>query len=132
MKIFLTLCLVVILTSCEAPPLDEGKCITLVEAHMKEASAQNYDAVLEMYDPSFLESEPADLKLEKLKKLYEALGPVEDFDFINATDVKEVGVPRQMKLEYGVRHAKASTIETFVVIEVEGGYKIAGYYVEVS
>ena len=132
MKIFLTLCLVITLASCEEPPLDEGKCITLVEAHMKETSAQNYDAVLEMYDPSFLESEPADVKIEKLKKLYEALGPVEDFDFINATDIKEVGVPRQMKVEYGVRHAKASTIETFVVVEAEGGYKIAGYYVEVS
>ncbi|MFN9596539.1 MAG: hypothetical protein ACK560_07095 [Bacteroidota bacterium] len=132
MKIFLTLCLVITFASCEQPPLDEGKCITLVEAHMKEASAQNYDAVLEMYDPSFLESEPADLKIEKLKKLYEALGPVEDFDFINATDIKEIGVPRQMKVEYGVRHAKASTIETFVVVEAEGGYKIAGYYVEVS
>ncbi|MFM7902949.1 MAG: hypothetical protein ACKPAD_13315, partial [Bacteroidota bacterium] len=103
-----------------------------VEAHMKEASAQNYDAVLEMYDASFLESEPADVKVKKLKKLFEVLGPVEDFDFINATDIKEVGVPRQMKLEYGVRHAKASTIETFMVVEAEGGYKIAGYYVEVS
>lgn len=132
MKAILSLCLVIMLVSCEEPPLDEGKCITLVESYMKEAYSQNYDAVMEMYDPSFLESEPEDIKREKLKKLYDALGPVEDFDFVTATDIKEVGVPRQMKLEYGVRHAKASTIETFVVVEAEGGYKIAGYYVEVS
>lgn len=132
MKIFLTLCLALTIVSCEEPPLDEGKCITLVEAHMQEASALNYDVVLKMYDPAFLESEPADVKVEKLKKLYEALGPVEDFDFVDAIDIKEVGVPRQMKLVYGVRHAKSSTIETFIVVEGEGGYKIAGYYVEVS
>lgn len=128
----MSLLLVATLVSCEAPPLDEGKCIALVEAHMQEASAQNYDAVLKMYDPAFLESEPADVKVAKLKKLYQALGPVEDFDFVDAIDIKEVGVPRQMKLVYGVRHAKASTIETFIVVEDEGGYKIAGYYVEVS
>lgn len=132
MKLIITFFLVASLVSCEAPPLDEAKCIALVEAHMQEASAQNYDAVLKMYAPSFLESEPADVKVEKLRKLYKALGPVEDFDFVDAIDIKEIGVPRQMKLVYGVRHAKASTIETFIVVEGEGGYKIAGYYVEAS
>lgn len=127
--------LVIVLTclmiaSCTTPPLDEAKSRQLVEEHIQEASNQNYDRVLELYDPAFLASEPAAVKVEKLQKLNQVLGPVEKFEFVKSTDVKEMGVPRQLKLEYSVKHVYVNTTETFVVLEAEGGYKIAGYYVE--
>lgn len=126
--ILIAVCLTMI--SCAAPPLDEAKSRKLVEQHLQEASNQNYDAVLELYDPSFLASEPAAAKIEKLQKLHQVLGPVEKFEFVKSTDIKEMGVPRQLKLEYTVTHVHANTKEYFVVVEEEGGYKIAGYSVE--
>lgn len=127
LALFVT-CLMIV--SCTSPPLDEAKSRQLVEEHIQESSNQNYDRVLELYDPAFLASEPAAVKVEKLQKLNQVLGPVEKFEFVKSTDVKEMGVPRQLKLEYTVKHVHANTTETFVVVEAEGGYKIAGYYVE--
>lgn len=118
------------IAACTAPPLDEAKSKAIAERHLTEASSRFYDGVLELYDPAFLESEPAEMKVQKLEKLNDVLGPVEDFKFIQSTDIKEMGVPRQLKLEYEVRHVNARTMETFIIVEAEGGYKIAAYNVE--
>jgi hypothetical protein len=116
--------------SCASPPLDEAQSKAIAEKHLTESSARFYDGVLQLYDPAFLESEPADVKVQKLEKLNDVLGPVEEIKFIQSTDIKEVGVPRQLKLEYEVRHVNALTKETFIFVEGEGGYKIAAYNVE--
>lgn len=130
MRISLICIMFLAFVSCESPPLDEVKAKVVAEQHIQAFTTQDYDAILEMYAPSFLESESAGIKVEKLQKLFQVLGPVEGYDFVKATDVKEMGLPRQLKLDYAVRHVNATTIETFQIVEEEGGYKIAGYSVE--
>jgi hypothetical protein len=116
--------------ACSQEPLDVEKAKKVVEELIMQTDAENFEAVQNLYTPAFNESEPMDVKREKLLHLKKVLGNVESVEFLISTDVKEFGQPRKLVLEYRVKHTKITTLEKFSVVQDEGGYKISSHGVQ--
>jgi hypothetical protein len=119
-----------LITSCSQKPMDVEVAKSLVERLITETDAENFDALPEIYSPAFNQSEPIEVKREKLLQLKDALGNVTGMEFISSTLVEEFGQPRKLVIEYRVLHSKINTIEKFSVVEDEGGYRVASHSVE--
>lgn len=130
MKYTLLVCSLLIFAACAEKPLDENRAKSVAEEVIAAADAGDYAKVESLYAPSFLESEPMEIKKEKLERLRTTLGKVQSVEFLKSTSVAEFGQPLKLVLEYKVTHAGAVTIEKFSIVEEEGGYKIASYGVE--
>jgi len=116
--------------ACAEKPMDVEIAKQVTEALIKESDAGNYEAVEKLYTPAFNESEPMDVKIEKLNRLKNILGDVQSVEFISSTHQAEFGQPKKLILVYRVKHSKITTIESFSVVEEEGGYRIAAHSVE--
>lgn len=124
---FITLLMI---ASCSQKPMDVDVAKELVERLITETDTENFDALPEIYSPAFNQSEPIDVKREKLLQLKDALGNVTGMEFLSSTLVEEFGQPRKLVIEYRVLHTKINTIEKFSVVEDEGGYRVASHSVE--
>jgi hypothetical protein len=119
-----------LMASCAQKPMDVDAARQLVERLIKETDAENFDVLEELYSPAFNQSEPIEVKREKLLQLKSATGSVTGMEFLSSTLVEEFGQPRKLMIEYRVLHTKINTIEKFAVVEEEGGYRIASHGVE--
>jgi hypothetical protein len=122
--------MIVALAGCKREPMNEADARQLVEDLIIQADAGNYDNLKNFYSPAFNQSEPVEVKKEKLMHLQKVLGPVTGMEFISATHVAEFGQPRKLVLEYRVLHTKINTIEKFSVVEEEGGYRVSSHSVQ--
>ena len=130
MKNAIFLMLVLGFVSCAEKPMDVDQAKKVVEELITLTDKGDYEALEKLYTPAFNQSEPMEVKIEKLNRLKEMLGPVESVEFINSTHVAEFGQPKAVMLEYKVHHANVTTIEKFSVVEEEGGYRVSSHSVE--
>jgi hypothetical protein len=130
MRHILIILFVLGLVSCAEKPMDVEQAKKVVELLIRETDAGNYNALENLYSPAFNQSEPIDVKQKKLERLKDILGKVEQVEFINFTHVAEFGQPKQIVLEYKIKHTKVTSIEKFTVIEEEGGYRVSSHSVE--
>jgi hypothetical protein len=117
MKHLISVFLIFVLVSCEQPPLDLDTCKEVAEKHIVAAGNGDFDAAVSLYAPSFLVAEPAEQKIDKLKKLHRVKGVYKANEFLESVDVKEFGLPRQMMLVYRVQYEKLTVID-FLSLEL--------------
>ncbi len=122
--------LLMVLVSCAEKPMDQEQAKKVVEELIMKTDAEDFDAVSQLYTAEFNSSEPMDVKKEKLLQLKKVLGDVKSMEFVSATHVAEFGQPKKLVVEYKVLHSRITSIETFSVVEDEGGYKIASHSVK--
>lgn len=118
------------LAGCASEPMDVDKAKKLVEEVITQADAGNFDALQDLYSPAFNQSEPIEVKKEKLLHLKKVLGDVTGMEFVASTLVEEFGQPRKLVIEYRVMHTRVNTYEKFSVVEEEGGYRVASHSVQ--
>ncbi len=130
MKLMNFIFLLMFLVSCAEKPMDQEEAKRTVEELILKTDAEDFEAVANLYTAEFNSSEPMEVKKEKLLQLKKVLGKVKSLEFISATHVAEFGQPKKVVIEYKVLHSKIASIETFSVVEDEGGYKIASHSVK--
>jgi len=130
MKQILAILLTLTFVSCAEKPLDLASAQKVVEALIDKADKGDWEGIEDFYTAEFNASETVDVKVQKLIRLRDTLGPIKSKELISSTDVAEFGKPQQLVLKYRVAHASATTIETYTVQQDEGGYKIASQSVE--
>jgi hypothetical protein len=130
MRIVLCLAALFILSGCSQKPLDIDSAKKVVEQLITETDAENFDKLEDLYTAEFNNSEPLEVKKEKLLQLKSVLGNVTGIEFLSSTLVEEFGQPRKLVLEYRVLHTRINSIEKFSVVEAEGGYRIASHSVQ--
>lgn len=130
MKVINYVFLLLFLASCAEKPMDQEPAKKVVEELIMKTDAEDFDAVEKLYTAGFNSSEPMEVKKEKLLQLKKVLGDVKSMEFVSATHVAEFGQPKKLVVEYKVHHTKITSIETFSVVEDEGGYRIASHSVK--
>jgi hypothetical protein len=130
MKHLLALLFIFSLTSCAEKPLDEATAKKVVEALIDKTDKGDWEGIENFYTAEFNASETVEIKVQKLIRLRDTMGPVQSKELISATHVAEFGQPQQVVLKYKVVHARVTAIETFTVQEDEGGYKVSAYSAE--
>jgi hypothetical protein len=128
-RIFYCLFLLMII-SCKEKPMDVDEAKRVVEELILKIDAEDFNTVETLYTPEFNASEPMEAKKVKLLQLKKVLGAVKNMEFVKSENVAEFGQPSKVILEYKIYHTKITSIETFSVIEEEGGYKIASHLVK--
>ncbi|MBL0342210.1 MAG: hypothetical protein IPP71_15650 [Bacteroidetes bacterium] len=130
MKNLIYLFLSILIVSCAAKPMDVNEAKRVVEELIVKIDQEDFAAVEQLYSTEFNASEPMETKKEKLLQLKRALGKLKNMEFISSENVAEFGQPAKVILEYKVFHSKITSIETFSVVENEGGYKIGSHLVK--
>jgi len=130
MKKFLYILLLFFL-SCGWAKLDPEKARAVAEGFLTDQKNERYDDINDYFTPSFNESEPLERKIEKLKKIKEALGAIESFELTD-TKVTERGLddPSTVQLTYKVKYALATAEQTFIIMNDEGTHKITFQNIE--
>ncbi|HMT29429.1 MAG TPA: hypothetical protein PKD91_09140 [Bacteroidia bacterium] len=122
--------LALFIISCAEKPMNTDEAKRVVEELILKIDQEDFEAVEKLYTPEFNSSEPMEIKREKLMKLKSVMGNVKAVEFISSKDVAEFGQPKKVVLEYKIAHSKITSIETFTVVEEEGGYKISSHLVK--
>ncbi len=130
MKKLIILIFTISIISCAQQPMDVQEAKTVVEELILKTDQEDFDAVEKLYSSDFNASEPMEAKKAKLLQLKKALGKVKNLELISSENVAEFGQPAKVILVYKVFHSKITSIETFSVVEDEGGYKVASYLVK--
>lgn len=122
--------LLLTVVSCKEKPMDVDEAKRVVEELILKIDAEDFTAVEQLYSPEFNASEPIESKKAKLLQLKKVMGSVKNMEFVKSENVAEFGQPAKVILEYKIYHTKITSIETFSVIEEEGGYKVASHLVK--
>ena len=118
--------LLLLLVSCDLAKVNDQEARKVAESLMKDMISQNYADLDKYYTASFNESEPREVKEEKLKKLLSVMGPVKSFELIGTKHDNSIdnGGPK-VELRYKLVCEKVTAIHTLVIINDEGTHKIA-------
>ena len=108
------------------PQLDEQTAKAKVEQFLELLKTHQYDKMKDFYSASFEESEPMDVKTQKLKNIESISGEVLTYEYISS-ERKEVDNETILYLKYKVKCSKLTLTETFGLIMEEGKYKITNH-----
>ena len=124
MKKFFLL-LLVLFAACGWTKVDPAKAKALAESYLADQKNEEYGSIDDYFTPSFNESEPQQQKVDKLKKIKEALGAIESFA-LDDTKVTERGLddPSTVQLVYKVKYARGNAQQIFIIMNDEGKHKI--------
>lgn len=127
MKKFITpfLFVALVFTSCSLGKVDKQKGLALANQLLTDIKNEDYSRIDSYYAPAFSEEEPTEKKIEKYKRLRQAMGPMESFELLEAKEKhdSDTGL-NQLILKYKVVCEKVTALQTFVIINDEGQLKI--------
>lgn len=127
-----TFCLLLLFfVSCGWTKIDPVKARAVAENFLTDQKNERYDSINDYFTPSFNESESVEQKIEKLKKIKDALGAMESFELTD-TKVNQRGLddPSTVQFTYKVKYAKAEAVQTFILMNEEGSPKITFQNIE--
>ncbi len=130
MRTILSITILLFFVACAEKPLEVETAKKVVESLISKADKGDWEGIEDLYTAEFNASETPEVKTQKLMRLRDVLGRVNEIEFISSTDVAEFGRPRELVLKYRVFHERVTSLETFTVQEVEGGYKVSAHSVE--
>ena len=122
-KLFLLL--LILFAACGWTKVDPAKAKAVAESYLADQKNEQYGGIDDYFTPSFNESEPLQQKIDKLKKIKEALGAIESFALAD-TKMTERGLddPSTIQLVYTVKYARGNAQQIFIIMNDEGKHKI--------
>jgi len=118
--------ILLLFAGCAHQQMDVQTAKSKVEQLLELIKSHQYDKMEEFYSASFTESEPMDVKTEKLKQIEKASGEMSSYEFMGS-EQKERDNETILYLKYKVKCSKTNLTETFGVIMEEGKYKITSH-----
>jgi hypothetical protein len=122
---FFLLSAILLVTSSCSLTVDQPKAKQHIENLLNDLKNENFSDLDKYYIPSFNESEPVDKKIEKYNRLKKVIGPIESYQFVNATEkYDDYSNINFLELLYNVKGKKLTVKETFRVMNDAGNLKI--------
>jgi len=111
--------------SCAWTKVDPEKAKAVAENYLTDQKKEQYDNINDYFTSSFNESESLEQKIEKLKRIKEALGAIESYE-LKDTKVTQRGLddPSTVQRVYKVKYARGTADQTFIIMNDEGKHKI--------
>src|SRR5207253_10144094 len=115
----------ILFAACGWTKVDLAKAKAIAESYLADQKNEQYGGIDEYFTASFNESEPLEQKVDKLKKIKEALGAIESFALTD-TKMTERGLddPSTVQLVYKVKYARGNAQQIFIIMNDEGKHKI--------
>ena len=123
--LFMSLC---IGCGMNKPELANAK--DLVDKLLADVKTDNFANLNKYYTDSFNDSQPLDLKTDKYKKLKEALGTIESYEFEVSKENNTIENLPALDLTYKVKYSRIPVKFMFTIIKDEGKYKITFQNIE--
>ena len=124
-KPFFLLLILVIAQSCTLGKNDQQKGDALTTQLLDDLKNENYTDIDKYYMDSFNASEPTETKVEKFKRLSDAMGPIVSFEMLLAEVKKDpVSNVNQLFIKYKVVCTKVTALQSFILVNDEGQPKI--------
>jgi hypothetical protein len=113
------------ISACIPGKINKEHGIALTNQLLSDLKNQDYSRLDNYYINSFNASEPLDRKIEKFKKLYQAMGAIDTFELQKA-EVKYESVSgiNQLHIQYKLTCRKVVALQTFILVNDEGQPKI--------
>lgn len=117
------------ITSCISDKLDMQAAIKTADEAIRLISDQQYDELTELCTSDFNNSEPEEVRREKISQIIKATGKVISYNLTDSIRENKTGEPKRIILKYKVKHDNTTTTETYTVVKEEGKYLLANFYV---
>ena len=108
--------------------LDMNAARKTAEIAIQLIGAENYDELSKLYTPDFRDSEAKGMKEKKFSEIIHVIGKTEEFSIIDSSRVT-MEETDMIVLKYKVKHATATTTETYTIAKEEGNYLLANIYI---
>ena len=130
-KIWLCSISLLLLVGCATEAPDAKQAATFIEDFLEKTGKGNFENLSDYYSEEMKFGESDDVREEKMKKLFDVMGPVEKFELLETQTDDDWERPT-VTLVYKVVHSSMTSIETYTVKVERKGYKILRQNVESS
>lgn len=115
---------VLLLSACTSSKLDMGKAKQCTDSFLNSLKINNFEEAETYYTDDEFYSESTQTRSEKMEELSLSIGKVISYNLIDSSYVEISGEPTRISLTYKVENEKMNSLQTFVIQEEAGGYKI--------
>ncbi len=115
--------------ACTPVKMDINKAKSVAENLIKDIDQEKYSEVSKYYTYDFNQAEPVEQRTGKLKQLKQAKGDLVEYNLIDSLNEAKVAETARITLTYKIKYSKITTKETFVIVQDEGGYRVANHSV---
>lgn len=117
---------IIFLASCKAPAPDLVSSKQHAEAFIIEIKNQNWDSAMKYYDSSISKED----RVGKLQQINQAMGDVQEFEFISSEENTDPGQASYILLTYKISRSVINSKEQFKIINDEGNLLVVGHNIE--
>lgn len=128
-NLFLSIILISFFASCTREKLDPTKAKTVVENLISTTDKEDYKNISQYYTDALNEGEPENVRTEKLEKLKQMMGAIENVTMVASNDTLYNDQPALFFI-YKIKHNKVTSTQQFTVIKEKSDYKIARQDIE--
>lgn len=127
MKKILFVLTAITLFSCSADKMELPKAKANVEGLLQKIDSEQFSEVADYYAADFNAGEPEEARAAKFRKLKSAMGGITKMELVNSKSEANIGEESKITLTYKVTRTKIISLETFVLLQEEGDYKVAAH-----
>ena len=99
--------------------------MTSAESAVKHIGNKEFINLFGLYAKEFAASEPEVDRAEKLGKIIDAVGAVQELTLLDTLRIENTGEESSIVIKYKVKHANTTTTETYTVIKEDGKYLLS-------
>ncbi|MBI5541310.1 MAG: hypothetical protein HY951_14685 [Bacteroidia bacterium] len=115
---------VLLLSACTSSNLDMGKAKQCTDKFLNSLKINNFEEAETYYTDDEFYSESTQTRSEKMEELSQSIGKVISYSLIDSSIVEISGEPTRISLTYKVENEKINSMQTFVIQNEAGEYKI--------
>jgi hypothetical protein len=108
--------------ACSSDKLDMNASIKTAEEAVNYIGDKEFQKLFSLYAKDFAASEPEEMRVQKLSKIIDAIGAVQEITLLDSTRINNTGEESSIMIKYKVKHANTTTTETYTIIKEEGKY----------
>jgi len=130
MRHFLLIFTLFFLTSCSAFKIDMLEANNCASGYLKALEESDFEKASTYYSDMFNETESPERRIEKMKKLEEAMGKIVSYELTDSVKQKNSGEIPTVLFTYKVKHTEVIATYKFNIMKDAGKYRIISQYVE--
>jgi hypothetical protein len=117
--------IIIFVSACSSEKMDMAASMTSAESAVKHIGNKEFINLFGLYAKDFAASEPEVDRAEKLGKIIDAVGAVQELTLLDTLRIENTGEESSIVIKYKVKHANTTTTETYTVIKEDGKYLLS-------
>jgi len=111
--------------ACSSEKLDMTASVKTAESAVNFIGSKDFTSLFALYAKDFAASEPEETRKDKLTKIINAVGAVQEITLLDSMRVDNTGEESNIVVKYKVKHTNTTTTETFTLIKEDGKYLLS-------